>query len=168
MFFQVFGFPAVFGPNGPQTYHRTWTFQYRTPRSRAVSSNPRQFWAGNVLFTQLFGQFQVPVFPVHTQQQSVFLQCIFSSFLVFGRFRAERTSRAPWNLDVSVPTRPFSYRLVQSSRFLSRKRFLNPTFRAIPSCSFSRPKIMAMVMVTVNGYGYGSWFRPLPEGGRHF
>ena len=60
-----------------------------------------------------------------------------SSFRGFGRFRAERTPGVAYNPGVSVSNAAISCRLVQSSRFLSRKRFIYLTFRPIPSSSFS-------------------------------
>ena len=54
-----FWFSAVFGPSGPREHPGTWTFQYRTPRYRAVSSKPRQLLAETAFVSQLFGQFQV-------------------------------------------------------------------------------------------------------------
>ena len=63
-FSAVFHFSAVFGPSGPRAPWETWTFQYRTPRSRLVIPSPRDFYAENVFLTQLFSEFQGAVFPV--------------------------------------------------------------------------------------------------------
>ena len=111
---------------------KMWTFPYQSARFRIASSNPLNFWAENIFLTQLFDQFQVACFPGHFFPFALF----FCSFLVFGRFQAERTSHVVYNVDVSVPKRPFSHRLAQSPQFLSRNHFLNPTFGAIPSCLF--------------------------------
>ena len=63
-FSSVFNFSAIFRPNGLGRPPQTLTFQYRTPRSRLVIPSPRDFSAENVFWTQLFGEFQVAVFPV--------------------------------------------------------------------------------------------------------
>ena len=133
----VFGFSAVFEPSGPRESCGTWTFQYRTPRSRIVSSNPRSFSPSKKLFTQLFGEIPVAVFP---EKRKIKINNKKHNFIAMGRFRAERTSRVVWNVDVSVSNAQFSFRLVQSSLVLSRKRLFYLTFQPIPSCSFSRPK----------------------------
>ena len=46
--FSIFQFLVVFGPNGPRAGWETWSFQYRTPRSRSVIPSPHSFSAENV------------------------------------------------------------------------------------------------------------------------
>ena len=46
-FFSIFQFLVVFGPNGPRAGWETWSFQYRTPRSRSVIPSPHSFSAEN-------------------------------------------------------------------------------------------------------------------------
>ena len=47
-FFSIFQFLVVFGPNGPRAGWETWSFQYRTPRSRSVIPSPHSFSAENI------------------------------------------------------------------------------------------------------------------------
>ena len=62
-FFSIFQFLVVFGPNGPRAGWETWSFQYRTPRSRSVIPAPHSFSAEKV-FLKKSGHWILDLFKI--------------------------------------------------------------------------------------------------------
>ena len=103
-----------FRPNGPQKIE----FQASAIKTVHITSRTE-------LCNPNFGPPKISNFCVcadHTT--TIFFRC----FPLFGRFRAERTSRSVGNLAVSVSNAPFSPRNSFSALIFGRKHILDPTF----------------------------------------
>ena len=144
--FPLFGAFRASGPfysNRPGNFGPAHPFSCRLVQSSLLLARKRDFYP---TFRPIPSCSFSRLYPVYKPCLCSALFSMFSGFRpVPGRTNVARTHL----LRISVSTRPFSYRLVQSSLILGRKRDFYPTFRRIPSCSFSRFLIVYIIMFFV-------------------